>query len=83
LGSLRFDGIRFTAYSKDHWPPHVHGFYAGIEVIVELVNHQAVLSNRKKAIIPENAKRSEVNKILKAAAENADLLLALWETTHA
>jgi hypothetical protein len=36
MGSIRFDGIRFTAYSMDHAPRHVHAFYAEIEVIVDL-----------------------------------------------
>ncbi len=82
MGSLRFDGVRFVAYSKDHLPPHVHGFYAGVEIIVELSNHQAFLSNREKAVVPRNAKRSDVKKILTAAAENAHLLISLWEQTH-
>ena len=36
MGSLRFDGVRFVAYPQDHEPVHVHGFYAEVEVIVEL-----------------------------------------------
>jgi hypothetical protein len=82
LGSLRFDGIRFTVYSKDHPPPHVHGFYAGVEVVVEFVDQKAVLSSREKAVVPSTAKRSDIKKILTAAAENAELLLSLWEQIH-
>jgi hypothetical protein len=36
MGSIRFDGVRFTAYTMDHAPRHVHAFYAEIEVIVDL-----------------------------------------------
>jgi len=36
MGSLRFDGIRFMVYTMDHAPRHVHGFYAELEVIVDL-----------------------------------------------
>jgi len=36
MGSVRFQGVRFTVYSMDHEPRHVHGFYSGIEVVVDL-----------------------------------------------
>jgi hypothetical protein len=36
MGSIRFDGVRFVVYTMDHEPRHVHGFYAEVEVIVDL-----------------------------------------------
>jgi hypothetical protein len=30
VGSKTFDGVWFMAYTKDHLPPHVHAFYAGV-----------------------------------------------------
>jgi hypothetical protein len=36
MGSIRLEGVRFTAYSNDHDPMHVHGLYAEVELIVEL-----------------------------------------------
>jgi acyl dehydratase len=43
MGSIRFEGVRFAAYSNDHDPMHVHGFYAEVEVIVELRRDGTVL----------------------------------------
>lgn len=36
MGSKTYDGVRFMVYPLDHPPPHVHGFYAEVEVILEL-----------------------------------------------
>ena len=81
MGSKTFDGVRFAAYTDDHLPPHVHGFYAGIEAIVELlISERAVrLSPRKDNVTPRNGKRSDVNHILRTAAKHFDELVALWE----
>jgi hypothetical protein len=38
-----------------------------------------LLANRQDAVRPANAKRSDVRKVLKAAAKNFDELAALWE----
>ena len=40
------------------------------------------LADRKDAIRPTNAKRSDVKKILNAAAQNFEQLVALWEGIH-
>ena len=81
--SLRFGGVRFVAYLNDHPPRHVHGFTGGVEVIVDLKSDRTVaLANREGTIRPGNAKRSDVRKILRAAAELFDELAALWETIH-
>jgi len=81
VGSKTFDGVRFAAYTDDHLPPHVHGFYAGVEAIVELlIAERAVrLALRKDDVTPRNAKRSDVNHILRTAAKHFDELVALWE----
>jgi hypothetical protein len=36
----------FVAYSHDHPPPHVHGFYAEVEVLLELVDGTVRLAQR-------------------------------------
>ena len=81
--SLRVGGVRFVAYSNDHPPRHVHGFTGEAEAIVNLLfDGAAALADRDDAIRPANAKRSDVKKILRAAAEHFDELAALWEAIH-
>ena len=71
-------------YTNDHPPRHVHGFCGGTEAIVDLRTDGAVsLATREDAIRPANAKRSDVRKILNAAADNSDELMALWEAIDA
>jgi hypothetical protein len=83
VGSLRFGGIRFVVYSNDHLPRHVHGFAGETEAIVDLrLNGTVALAKRNDAIRPANAKRSDVKKILKAAAQHFEELAALWEDIH-
>lgn len=40
------------------------------------------LADRKDAIRPTNAKRSDVKKILNAAAQNFEQVVVLWEGIH-
>lgn len=83
MGSLRLDGIRFFVYSNDHPPRHVHGFLGETEVIVNLRQDGNIdLADRKDAVRPANAKRSDVSKILSAAALHFEELTALWEKIH-
>jgi hypothetical protein len=70
--------VWFISYAHDHLPPHVHGFYAGIEVLVELVDEEVRLAHRANPIIPRNGKRSDVNHVLRTATEHADKLMELW-----
>ena len=79
MGSKPFDGVWFEAYSDDHGPPHVHGFYAGVEAIVEFTAHGVKLSPRKNAIKPLGAKRSDVNKILRTADRYSAQLKEIWK----
>ncbi|HEY5330983.1 MAG TPA: DUF4160 domain-containing protein [Acidobacteriaceae bacterium] len=82
MGSKTFDGVWFISFSDDHPPPHVHGRYAGIEVLVELVNGTVRLALRSKPVRPRNAKQSDVQHILRTATMNASELLELWRNTH-
>ena len=83
MGSLRFDGVLFVAYSNDHLPRHVHGFTGDTEAIVDLRLDGAVaLADRVDAIRPGNAKRRDEKKILNMAALHFEELAALWEAIH-
>ncbi len=42
----------------------------------------SALASREDAIQPANAKRSDVKRILRAAAEHFDVLVAAWEKMH-
>jgi len=83
VGSLRFDGVLFIAYSNDHPPCHVHGLAGETEVIVDLrLDGSIALADRKDSIRPANAKRSEVKNILTIAALHFEELVGLWEKVH-
>ncbi len=82
MGSKTFDGVWFVAYSHDHPPPHVHGRYAGVEVLVELVDGLVRLAHRTKPIRPRNGKQSDVNHILNTATKHAAELMELWRITN-
>ena len=83
MGSLRFDGIRFTAYTMDHAPRHVHGFYAELEVIVDLRPDGSVsLARRKDAVRPGNGSVADVRHVLNVAARHFEKLGSLWEKHH-
>jgi hypothetical protein len=67
----------------DHEPRRVHALYAGTRVVVNLLDDRTVaLANRDDAIQPANAKRSDVKRILRAAGEHFDVLVAAWEKMH-
>jgi hypothetical protein len=64
----------------------VHGFYAEIEVVVELrvLPHREVdRARRPDAVRPGNASRSDVRHVLEIAAAHFDELIVLWEEAHA
>jgi hypothetical protein len=64
-------------------PRHVHGFVAEISVIVDLLaDGKVAKSARREAVRPANAKRSDVRRILDAAATHAVELNQLWEARH-
>jgi Domain of unknown function (DUF4160) len=83
VGSLRFGGIRFVVYSNDHPPRHVHGFAGDTEAIIDLRgNGNVALAERRDAVRPANIKRSDVKKILRAAALHFEELVGLWEEMY-
>lgn len=83
MTTVRAGGVRFKIYPQDHEPRHAHGLYAGIEVIVALLADGTVtLARRGDTVQPRNAKRSDVRKILNAAAEHFEAIVAAWEEMH-
>jgi hypothetical protein len=83
VGSKTFDGVWFVAFSHDHSPPHVHGHYAGVQVIVELLPEGRIRKSiRWDAVDRSNAKRADVRRILKVARAHGDELMALWRTAR-
>ncbi|QMV20291.1 DUF4160 domain-containing protein [Granulicella sp. 5B5] len=82
VGSKTFDGVWFEAYSHDHPPSHVHGFYTGVEVIVELTALGVRLSSRKRAVKPPDSKHSDVNRILRTADKYQKELWQLWHAAR-
>jgi hypothetical protein len=83
MGSIRFSSVRFTAYTMDHQPRHVHGFYAEVEVIVDLrPDGKISLANRTDAIRPSNGSKADVRHVLRLAAKHFDELSILWEKHH-
>lgn len=84
MGSYLFDGVTFRVYPEDHEPPHVHGRYQGIVVIIELGQNRVVrLANRQDAVQPRDAKRNHVRHVVSVAAERFDELMDLWREAHA
>lgn len=83
MGSIRFNGVRFAVYTMDHEPRHVHGFYADVEVIVDLrPDGKLSFANRSDAIRPSNGSKSDVRHVLTVAAGHFDELVLLWEKHH-
>ena len=84
MASLRLGSVLFRVYPQDHEPRHVHGFTGEAEVIVDLgIDGNVVLADRPDCIRPANAKRRDVSKVLRSAAEHFDELVSLWEKMHA
>ena len=84
MGSFIFDGVTFRVYPEDHDPPHIHGRYQGIVVIIELGQDKVVrLASRWDAVQPRDAKRNHVRHVVTVAAERFDELVELWEEAHA
>jgi hypothetical protein len=84
VASLRLGNVLFRVYPQDHEPRHVHGFTGETEVIVDIgLDGNVALADRRDCIRPGNAKRSDVRRILRSAAEHFDELVSLWEKMHA
>jgi len=83
MGSIRLNGVRFVAYTMDHHPRHVHGFYAEVEVIVDLqLDGRVSLAERTEAASPSNGSKADVRHVLATAAAHFEELVALWEKHH-
>ena len=83
MGTKTIDGVWFLCFPHDHTPPHVHGRYAGIEVVLEIGSDGRIRkADRPDAITPRGAKRSHVRHILRVANRNYAALLSLWEAMH-
>jgi hypothetical protein len=83
MGSLRFEGVWFLAYPKDHEPSHVHGFYGEVRVVVDLLPGRKVrVSGRADAVTPSNGSKADVRHILGVAAKHVDELTALREKNN-
>lgn len=83
MGSLRYRSFRFVAYSNDHPPRHVHAFFEEAEVIVDLRQNRTVaIADRANAYSPKNLNMVKLKRVLNAAADNFDQLVALWEDVH-
>ena len=83
MSTVRAGGVRFRIYPQDHEPVHAHGRYAETIAIVELrADGSVVLAECDDAIIPTDAKRNDVRKILKEAAAAFNELVAAWEKMH-
>lgn len=71
-------------YPEDHDPPHVHGRYQGVVVILELGEDGHVrIAERWDAIRPGDAKRNHVRHVLNVANAHFNDLMELWEEAHA
>lgn len=83
MTTVRVEGVYFRVYPADHKPRHVHGNYGETIAIVDLLDGGTVaLANRADRVIPANAKRSDVKKILKLAKRHFKQLVAAWEKMH-
>ena len=83
MSTVRVGSICFRLLPDDHAPRHAHGEYSNVEVIVNLrADGTAVLANRTDRVQPRDAKRRDVRRILMAAQEHFDELVAAWEEMH-
>jgi len=82
-GSLRYRSFRFVAYSNDYLPRHVHAFFEDAEAIIDLRDNRTVaIADRANAYSPKDLKKVKLKNVLRAAANNFDGLMALWEEIH-
>ena len=79
VSSIWIGRICFRLYPGDHEPRHAHGELAGTVVVVNLLGDRTVAL---REVQPATAKRTDVRKILKAASEHFDELVAAWEKMH-
>jgi len=54
----------------------------GVRFVALLADGTVTLARRGDAVQPRNAKRSDVRRILTAAAEHFEAIVAAWEEMH-
>ncbi len=83
MSSMTFECVRFCVYSNDHSPRHVHALIGSTRVVIDLLATGDVrIAERRGAVSPPNAKRSDVRKMLELAAVHFEELEELWEGIH-
>ena len=82
MGSLRVDGAKFRCYSHDHLPPHVHAFYAGHQVMIELLADGTVRVAKRTDAVSRGTSASDVRYLLDLAHIYSAELNALWRSIH-
>jgi hypothetical protein len=79
MGSKRFQGVRFSVWTNDHTPRHVHGEYAEVEVKVLLLENGTA---EVYAVKPGNANKADIRHVLSVAENHHNELVELWEIHH-
>ena len=75
--------VRFAVFPNDHPPRHVHGSYAEVVVVVDLLADGGVkVAKRANAIRPGNASEADIRHVLSVTAKHFNELVALWEKHH-
>lgn len=69
-------------YPEDHAPRHVHGFIGSGEVIVNLRSGKKVALANRTDNIRGRVTRTELKRVLAAAAARFDDLAKLWKEMH-
>lgn len=81
MSGLRVGEVRFRVYPQDHDPRHVHGFIGSGEVIIDL-RADGTVDLAKREDNNCGLTRSEIRKVLDAAADAFNALTELWERMH-
>jgi Domain of unknown function (DUF4160) len=75
-------GVRFVLYPQDHVPRHAHALTGDTEIIIDLRPDRSVALADRDDAVRGKAKKSDIQKVLRAAAEHFDILVAAWEQMH-
>jgi Domain of unknown function (DUF4160) len=79
VGAKRFEGVRFSVWTNDHTPRHVHGDYAEVEAKILLLQDGTV---ELYAVKPSNLNRADIRHVLAVAESHHSELVDLWEQHH-
>jgi hypothetical protein len=72
--AYREDGFRFSMWSNDHEPPHVHAYNGDGEAVIEI---RTLVVRRYVGMKPK-----DVAKAVWIVAEQAEMLLEQWRRLH-